>query len=253
MNPDRLAELEEERSFLLRSLSDLEREYRAGDVDDTDYAELKDGYTVRAAATLRAIEAGRDALPDRSPVDWRRRIYAAVMAVALIAVITWALVASSAERLAGQEITGLDPRGERQTVLAQARAIQANDPGAAAALYGAVLEDDPDNVEALTYRGWNLTLDARNLSDSDALVAQLGEGISLLQAAAESDPTYADPNCFLGIIYFRDLQLADEALPRIDTCLSLGPPADIRGMVEAFRDRVATAAETATATTESGQ
>ena len=33
MNPDRLAELEEEQRFLLRSLSDLEREYEAGDVD----------------------------------------------------------------------------------------------------------------------------------------------------------------------------------------------------------------------------
>ncbi len=54
MNPDRLAALEEERRFLLRSLADLEREREAGDVDDVDYRELRDGYTVRAAATLRA-------------------------------------------------------------------------------------------------------------------------------------------------------------------------------------------------------
>jgi hypothetical protein len=47
---DRLAELEEERRFLLRSLTDLEREHDAGDVDDLDYETLKDGYTVRAAA-----------------------------------------------------------------------------------------------------------------------------------------------------------------------------------------------------------
>ncbi len=54
--------MEEERKFLLRSLVDLEREHDAGDVDDVDYQELKDGYTVRAAHTLRAIEAGRAAV-----------------------------------------------------------------------------------------------------------------------------------------------------------------------------------------------
>ena len=56
---DRLAALEDERRFLLRSLTDLEREHDAGDVDDLDYQTLKDGYTVRAAAVLRQIDEGR--------------------------------------------------------------------------------------------------------------------------------------------------------------------------------------------------
>ena len=56
MNPDPLAELAEERTFLLRSLVDLEREHAVGDVDDVDYHELKEGYTVRAGAALRAID-----------------------------------------------------------------------------------------------------------------------------------------------------------------------------------------------------
>ncbi len=37
LDPDALAALEEERDFLLRSLEDLEREYAAGDVDDSDF------------------------------------------------------------------------------------------------------------------------------------------------------------------------------------------------------------------------
>ncbi len=37
---DQLAEREEERRFLLRSLADLEREHDAGDIDDADYATL---------------------------------------------------------------------------------------------------------------------------------------------------------------------------------------------------------------------
>ena len=60
---DRLATLEEERRFLLRSLTDLEREHDAGDVDDLDYETLKDGYTFRAARVLRQIDEGRSELP----------------------------------------------------------------------------------------------------------------------------------------------------------------------------------------------
>ena len=82
---DQLAELEEERRFLLRSLADLEREHDAGDIDDADYATLRDGYTVRAAAVLREIDGGRAQLPpkptapvgadrrDLSRWSWRRR------------------------------------------------------------------------------------------------------------------------------------------------------------------------------------
>ena len=55
INPDTLAELEEERRFLLRSLTDLERELEAGDVDRADYEVLRDGYTARAATVMRAM------------------------------------------------------------------------------------------------------------------------------------------------------------------------------------------------------
>jgi hypothetical protein len=53
---DVIRELEEERDFLLRSLHDLEAEHDAGDIDDLDYRTLKDDYTTRAAATLRALD-----------------------------------------------------------------------------------------------------------------------------------------------------------------------------------------------------
>ena len=49
-------------------------------------------------ATLRAIDEGRSALAARAPVDWRRRIIGAGVVAALIGVVWWALVASSAER-----------------------------------------------------------------------------------------------------------------------------------------------------------
>ncbi len=241
MNPDRLAALEEERRFLLRSLADLEREFEAGDVDEVDYRELRDGYTVRAAATLRAIDEGRAALPPRPPANWPRRIGTGAFVVLLIGVVWWALSASSAQRLPGQEITG-DPADERQLVLAQARAVQAQQPAAAAALYQEVLDDEPDNVEALTYRGWTLTLSALGGSDPEEIDTTLREAIDLLAAAIEIDPSYPDPHCFLGIVQGRFLGQPDAALPFLDECLALAPPADIRGLVEAFRESMSDAA-----------
>ena len=65
MDLDALAELEEERDFLLRSLDDLEAEREAGDLEPDDYETLRDDYTRRAAAILRSIEERQVALPDR--------------------------------------------------------------------------------------------------------------------------------------------------------------------------------------------
>lgn len=243
MNPDRLAALEDERRFLLRSLADLEREFDAGDVDDVDYRALKDGYTVRAAATLRAIDEGRAGLPPRPPVNWPRRLGTGAFVALLIGVVWWALSASSAQRLPGQQITG-DPVDERQLVLTQARAVLSQQPAAAAALYDQVLEEEPDNVEALTYRGWTLTLSLDGETDTDVITETLRESFELLAAAIDIDPTYPDPHCFLGIVQGRFLGQAEAALPYLDTCLELGPPADIRGRVDAFRESMSEAAAT---------
>ena len=73
MDPDRLAELEEERRFLLGSIRDLEKEHEAGDVDEADFTALRDGYVARAAAVLREIEDGRSALPAKPVRPWWRK------------------------------------------------------------------------------------------------------------------------------------------------------------------------------------
>lgn len=238
MNPDRLAELEAEQRFLLRSLGDLEREHEAGDVDEVDYRALKDGYTVRAAATMRTISDGRSSLPQTPPANWKRRVIAGVSVVVTIGLVWWALVASSAERLPGQQITGLDPRDQRQTLMAQASLLTVDRPGDAAAIYDAVLALDPLDAEALTYRGWTLVLDARGLVDPDARVAQMQEALGSLRKAIETDPRYPDPQCFLGIVWYVDLQDARTALPYVDTCLASNPPAEVRGLVESLRVQI---------------
>lgn len=248
VNPDRLAELEEERRFLLRSLADLEREHEAGDVDEVDYRALKDGYTVRAAATLREIEAGRSALPTKPPVNWRRRGLTAAVVVVLIGAVWWALAASSAERLPGQTATGLDPRDERAILMAQARDLQFQAPGEAAGVYEQILDQDPSDVEALTYYGWTLALDAATGAGAapsstiagveDPIVTQLRDSVDALLRATELDPTYADPKCFLGIINANFLGDPEAALPWVDACIAANPPADVRDLVTGLRDSI---------------
>lgn len=244
-DPDQLAALEEQRRFLLRSLADLEREHQAGDVDDVDYQALKDGYTVRAAATLRALEQGRSALAPRQPADWRRRLLVAGVVIVSIAVVWWALSASSAQRLPGQQISGLDPRSEVQLLMSQARVIQVSDPASAAALYAAVLEQQPDNAEALAYRGWTLALSVMGEPDPEVASPVLDEASQSLLLAIEADPTYPDPFCFLGIVRYRFYAEPDLALTLLDGCLAGGPPADVRGLVEGLRASVMAAIEAA--------
>ena len=231
-NPDALAELEEERKFLLRSLADLEREHAAGDVDDVDYQELRDGYTVRAAHTLRAIESGQASLLPKPAVNWKRRAIGAALVIALFGGTWWALSESSAQRIPGAQITGADPRSERQQLLAQARQVQFEQPGAAAALYAEVLKLDPQNVEALTYRGWTLALDTTRLGDSAAAAAQLREAIDSLNRAVQIDPADPEPHCFLGIIQVRFLNDPEGGKADLETCLGGNPPADVRGLIE---------------------
>lgn len=225
IDPDRLAELEEERRFLLRSLGDLEREHAAGDVDDHDYAELRDGYTVRAAATLREIEAGQAALPGAPAANWRRRGVIGFAVVALIGVVFWALVATNAQRAPGATMTGADPRDRRQLLLAQARAAQFQAPAAAADLYSEVLAEFPDDVEALTYRGWTTALSAADDTTMRAAIADLSQAIEL-------DPTYPDPWCFRGIVTYRFLRQPALAQGDIDQCLAFNPPAGVRDLID---------------------
>jgi hypothetical protein len=233
VNPDRLAELEEERRFLLRSLTDLEREHQAGDVDDADYETLRDGYTVRAAAVLRAIDEGRAALPSPRRRDpWR--IVAGVLVVVLVAAgVGWLVARSSGQRLPGQEITGATPGGDTAAMLAGARALLGTDPLAAQQLYNDVLAERPDDPEALTYSAWLLAINSRGASDEVRVLA-LDTATASLRRAVEVDPAYADPHCFLAIIAANFQADVDTARTEAEACLANDPPADMRALVDEF-------------------
>ena len=99
MNPDRLAELEEERRFLLRSLPDLDASSTPATSTSTTTQTLRDGYTERAADVLRAIEDGKAALPCPPPARWSRRLAVAAVVVAVALGAGWLVARSSGQRL----------------------------------------------------------------------------------------------------------------------------------------------------------
>jgi tetratricopeptide (TPR) repeat protein len=225
---DALAALEEERDFLLRSLDDLERELAAGDVDEHDYRALKDDYTARAARTIRAIESHRArvrAARTRGTRSWRRLV-GTVAAVAAFAVLAGVLVAqASGRREADDPLTG----EIRQTTRAQlAEALGLAGEGRydeAIAVYDDLLDEQPDNVEALTYRGW-----AQFLSGDSA-------GIESLIAATEADPEYPDTHAFLAIILERAGR-TEAALAELERLDALDPPPMVLQMVAPLRERL---------------
>lgn len=231
---DERQRLVEERDFLLASLRDLERERAAGDIDDNDYHELHDDYTRRAAQAIKELEHRAEAAPPRR---LSARALITIAAVAVVAVGSgWLVANQSGQRLPGQSITG-GIEDSTASILSQARAINFQDPAVAIELYTTVLEIDPDNVEALTYRAWLIALIARE-AEGDVRAAAYEAARSGLERAIALDPTYADAQCFLGIVFFRFGDDSAAAKAALDECQAKNPPAVVKGFVDAITAEV---------------
>jgi hypothetical protein len=233
VNADQLAELEDERRFLLRSLRDLDAERAAGDVDATDYETLRDGYTKRAADVLRSIEEGKAALAQTRPGRWRRNLIAAAV-VFVVAAGAGILVARAAgQRTAGETITGGIGGNDTAGLLAQARAALGVDVRTSLDLYRQVLDRDPTNAEALTYSGWLLYIASGNAGEQ-ARAAAVDAARQQMDKAITADPSYADPHCFLAVIATREADDTATATTESDRCLSLDPPAEVRSLMQSL-------------------
>ena len=231
---DALAGLEEQRRFLLSSLRDLERERDAGDLDEDDYRTLRDDYTARAAAVLHAIDENKAGLV-RERTGRRRSTKATPLVVAgvlLVAIVAGVLVASSSgERVPGQTVTGAVPSNatdqmtQAQQLLAQGRAVDA------LKLYDQVLKQDPNNGQALTFRGW--ILEAAGLHD---------EALASLSKAASVDPGFTMSRYFKGMVLLEGKNDPAAAIPEFEAFLATKPPAEAAATAQQALDQAKQAA-----------
>ena len=246
VTPERREQLQEEREFLLSSLTDLEREFAVGDVADDDYVSLKDSYTARAAIIIRDLldlEQSRV----RKRIGWRPIAWSAL--VLLLAITAGVVVArNTGERLPGQGMTGAIDDGSVSSLLVQARSMGMADIPAVLDLYSRVLAVEPDNIEALTYFGWFTVLSSTQEADASAAATRLQNGMVLLQQATVTDATYPDAHCFLGIAFFRFLDDALTAQPEMTACLEQNPPAEVASLVQGLMTQINDAVAVSTTT-----
>jgi tetratricopeptide (TPR) repeat protein len=224
-------DLRHEQQFLLRSLRDLDNEREAGDIDDADYAALRDGYIARTAAITREL-TGIEAATPSVQRGWLRRILVIVCVIAVAAGSGIWVARQSGQRLPGQSSSGAIEQSA-SGILATARQLNFADPGKAIELYTQVLKLEPDNPEALTYRSWILALTARAATGNVKQVA-LVTAVNDLMRAQKIDNQYPDAHCFLGIVYFRFLNSASLAKPQLDTCKALNPPTEVQSFVDSI-------------------
>jgi tetratricopeptide (TPR) repeat protein len=215
---------DDEREFLLRSLEDLEREHDAGDLADDDYQALRDDYTARAAALLRAEPVAPPA-PVRSD---RRRGLLVLGAVVAFAVVAGVLVAqASGRRDPGDTASGSVEQSVTERLNEARRCFNSGDGACAIEIYDEVLAEQPTNAEALTYKGW-----AQFVLEGDASAA-----LTSLLDAATADPEYPDVHAFLAVLFFRSglVQQASNELDRLD---ALDPPPYVLELVSGLRAEI---------------
>jgi tetratricopeptide (TPR) repeat protein len=231
--------LEDQRDFLLRSLDDLEREHEAGDVDERDYAALKDDYTARAAVVLRALDADLAAPPAtgrrRPPVG--RRVVVAFGVLAFAGLAGLLVAQGSGRRDSGDLPTGDVRRSVTEKLNEATQRLSQGDATGAVDLYDEVLAEQPANTEALTYRGWALY----------TFLGRQEEGLSSLLEAATADATYPDVHAFLAVVFFRT-GLVEQASRELDRLEALDPPPAMLDLTKGLREQIDAVLATTTTT-----
>ncbi len=237
----------DELESLLTALDDLDDEFDAGDMSDEDYQTLKGDYTVRVADTMRRLERAEDkTMPDASTMSSSKmasskttasgsepsgpstaRRVATWSAILVFAAGVGVLLAQAAgERGVNDTLTGSIGFSSRQRIQqCQEQAAAGGDLLGALECLDSVLEEDPENVEALSYRAWFLVLAAGGSpnADDDQAVELFDSAQIYLDQAIDIDPTYADARAFRAVIHDRRGDAA-AACADIEALLASDPP-----------------------------
>ena len=146
-------------------------------------------------------------------------------AAVVAAGISWAVVASSGTRLPGQAITGQALGSEQITGDLQAAldAEARNDLVTALKDYQKILDAQPDQVQALTGKGWVLAQTGEP--------ALLQQGITLLTSAEKTNPDYAPAHIYRGLALLGEGNYSD-SIPDLQWYLAHNPDPQLKPQVE---------------------
>ena len=218
--------VDEESAFLLTSLADLEAERAAGDIDEADYATLRDDYTARAAAALRGVVP----VPASSERRGRARpVLVGLGVVVLAGGAGWAAARTAGDRLPGAEATGtITATGSGEKLSRAAALAGQGDLLAAIKLYDEVIAADAQNVQALAYRGWLVRLVGRQANDATLI----DKGLDFINRAVAVQPGYPDARFFKGEILLRDKNDPAGAIPEFEAYLANGGAPEMTALVQ---------------------
>ncbi len=262
---DERDQLMEAKRVALAALRELDFEHGAGHVSDSDYSELRARYEAEAAETLRALDAlGPAPTPSVAPAPlpgrasgWRHPAALAVAAVALlvfgVALGVGIVRYTEPERMADAAPTGsrplasLDaptpggppsaanaPRGPvtpemLQGMLQAAReSLFAGRYSEAIAAYQAVLERDPNNVDALTHMGLIAAVAARGEHGPEMIDRALG----LFDRALKLSPDYPPALLYRGQVLYEAKKDTAGAIRSWERFVQVTPPGEERARVE---------------------
>jgi tetratricopeptide (TPR) repeat protein len=120
-----------------------------------------------------------------------------------------------------------DPRAAVNTQLEQAHQLESqNQASEALRVYDAVLQEDPDNVEALAYRGWLLGRAGNDAPEPAVREELLTKALESLDRAIAISPRYGDARFFRGMVLFRFRNEPEAAIPEFEAYLASNPPAN---------------------------
>ncbi len=231
LTPSERERLTDEREHLLASLDDLDAELAAGDIDQIDFDALRDDYTARTAQLSRALDGAtitrtaRKANPRSSQLKWL------VGVVLVAAVASWAMVEFSGARGDGETASGEIRLSTASLLSDAASAFGQGDPERSIELYGDVLDIQPTNVEALTYRGWI----QYQTGAIDAAKADFDEAVAF-------DSEYGDVRVFRSIVAL-DEERFDDASAELAAFDASNPTAIAQNLVRQrqVRERIGVA------------
>ncbi|HVM55297.1 MAG TPA: tetratricopeptide repeat protein, partial [Acidimicrobiales bacterium] len=136
-----------------------------------------------------------------------------------------AVATMAGERRPGEQITGGTPSTSAERLAEAARLFQQGEIVEAAKLYDAVLAENPDDVAALTYKGWML----RNVGVQGEEPELFERGVALIEQALEVDSGFAEAWFFRGLIYLRDEDDPDKAVEALRLALASDPGPEVEG------------------------